>query len=50
MNVHKYLKEGCEKGFSQALLKGAQCQTQRQWTQIGTQEVLSEHKNAWFIL
>lgn len=50
VNVYKYLKEWCQKGFSQALFTGAPCQTQEQWAPTETQEVLSEHKNTWFLL
>ena len=33
-----------QRGWSQALLGGAQCQDKRQWVKTGTPEVVSKHQ------
>jgi len=37
-----------QRGWSQALFSGAQCQDQRQWAQTETQEVPSERQEMLF--
>lgn len=39
-------EERVQRGQSQALPSGAQCQKKRRWARTGTQEVLTEHQEA----
>ncbi|KAK4826185.1 hypothetical protein QYF61_006129 [Mycteria americana] len=46
--IYLQLRGRVQRGWSQALFSGAQCQTQGQWAQTETQEVPSKHQEILF--